>query len=55
MQAQHDKVVAAYTLLAAIGGLDAVTLKLRVRIYNPAEHYELVKDKWFGLRTPDGR
>ena len=55
VQAQHDKVVAAYTLLAALGGLDAETLKLRVHIYNPAEHYELVKDKWFGMRTPDGR
>jgi outer membrane protein len=55
VQAQHDKVVAAYTLLAAIGGLDAVTLRLAVHLYDPAEHYELVKDKWFGLRTPDGR
>jgi outer membrane protein len=55
VQAQHDMVVAAYTLLSAVGGLDAVTLKLRVHLYDPAEHYELVKDKWFGLRTPDGR
>ncbi len=55
VQAQHDRVVAAYTLLSALGGLDAVTLKLRVHLYDPAEHYELVKDKWFGLRTPDGR
>jgi outer membrane protein len=55
VQAQHDKVVAAYTLMAALGGLDAVTLKLRVHLYDAAEHYELVKDKWFGLRTPDGR
>src|SRR5436853_6249504 len=28
VQAQHDKVVAAHTLLGAIGGLDAVTLHL---------------------------
>jgi outer membrane protein len=55
VQAQHDKVVAAYTLLSAMGGLDAVTLKLKVHLYDPAEHYELVRDKWFGLRTPDGR
>jgi len=47
--------IAAYTLLSALGGLDAVTLKLRVHLYDPAKHYELVKDKWFGLRTPDGR
>jgi outer membrane protein len=55
VQAQHDMIVAAYTLLSARGGLDAVTLKLRVHLYDPAEHYELVKDKWFGLRTPDRR
>ena len=55
VQAQHDMTIAAYTLLSALGGLDAVTLKLRVHLYDPAEHYELVKDKWFGLRTPDGR
>jgi outer membrane protein len=55
VQAQHDMVVAAYTLMGALGGLDARTLHLKVRVYDPAEHYELVKDKWFGLRTPDGR
>ena len=55
VQAQHDRVVAAYTLMSALGGLDAATLKLRVHLYDAAEHYELVKDKWFGLRTPDGR
>jgi outer membrane protein len=55
VQAQHDMVVAAYTLMSALGGLDAVTLKLKVHFYDPAEHYELVRDKWFGLRTPDGR
>jgi outer membrane protein len=55
VQAEHDMIVAAYTLLSALGGLDAVTLKLRVHLYDAAEHYELVKDKWFGLRTPDGR
>ena len=47
--------LAAYTLLAAVGALDAQTLRLRVNIYDPSDHYNLVKDKWFGLRTPDGR
>jgi len=23
--------------------------------YKPEEHYNAVKDKWIGLRTPDGR
>jgi outer membrane protein len=49
--AQHDRVVAAYSLLAAIGKLDPVTLSLNVAVYDPSEHY----DEWFGLRTPDGR
>ncbi|MBN8996903.1 MAG: TolC family outer membrane protein [Rhizobiales bacterium] len=55
VQAQHDRVVAAYTLLAAVGGLDARTLRLRVNLYDPSQHYNAVKDKWYGLRTPDGR
>lgn len=53
--AQHDRVIAAYQLLAAAGKLDAATLGLAVKIYDPTDHYDLVKDKWFGLRTPDGR
>jgi outer membrane protein len=55
VRAQRDAVVASYTLLAAIGRLDAVALALKVTPYEPAEHYEQVRDKWFGLRTPDGR
>ncbi len=54
-QAQHDRVVAAYTLLAAIGKLNAEVLRLKVAIYDPTLHYDAVKDKWFGLRTPEGR
>jgi outer membrane protein len=53
--AQRDRVVAAFSLLAAIGGLDAVNLGLPVQRYEPTAHYEQVRDKWFGLRTPDGR
>jgi outer membrane protein len=53
--AQRDKVVAAFALLAATGGLDAANLGLAVRRYEPTHHYEQVRDKWFGLRTPDGR
>ncbi|MEO1103152.1 MAG: transporter, partial [Pseudomonadota bacterium] len=45
----------AYTLLSAIGKLSAARLSLPVAFYDPAEHTDAVKDKWFGLRTPDGR
>jgi outer membrane protein len=55
VRAQRDAVVASYTLLSAIGRLDATSLALNVAPYEPAEHYEQVRDKWFGLRTPDGR
>ena len=53
--AQHNRVVASYTLLADIGRLDAETLGLSVTMYDPVEHYAQVRDKWGGLRTPDGR
>ena len=55
VEAQHDRVIASYTLLAAIGKLDAETLGLNVPIYDPTQHYTQVRDKWGGLRTPDGR
>jgi outer membrane protein len=48
-------VVASYSLLAAIGKLSAAELKLNVAVYNPATHYNQVRDAWHGVRTPDGR
>jgi len=53
--AQHDRVVASYSLLSAVGRLSAAELRLPVSIYDPAVHYYQVRDAWFGLRTPDGR
>jgi outer membrane protein len=55
VEAEHDVVVASYALTSAIGRLSPHRLGLRVAEYNPQEHYDAVKDKWFGLRTPDGR
>jgi outer membrane protein len=52
---ERDVVVASYAILSAVGALSVRTLGLQVREHNPREHYEAVKDKWFGLRTPDGR
>jgi outer membrane protein len=48
-------VVASYGILQATGQLYAGRLGLNVAEYNPEEHYNAVKDKWIGLRTPDGR
>jgi outer membrane protein len=53
--AQHDRVVASYTLLAAVGGLSMQHLGLNVLIYDPQVHYQQVRDAWVGVRTPDGR
>lgn len=53
--AERDIIVAGYALLSAIGRLNAERLELNVVKYEPEEHYIAVKDKWFGLRTPDGR
>nr|WP_306228720.1 MULTISPECIES: TolC family outer membrane protein [unclassified Aurantimonas] len=53
--AQRDEVVASYALLSAVGRLSPERLALGVEPYEPKEHYEAVKDKWYGLRTPDGR
>jgi len=52
---EHDVVVASYAIVNAMGRLTAGRLGLGVAEYKPKEHYEAVKDKWFGLRTPDGR
>lgn len=55
VSAQHDRVVAAYSLLSAIGKLDAASLGLNVVAYDPTDHYHQVRDAWHGVRTPDGR
>ena len=53
--AQHTAVVASYALIAAMGQLTVTSQNLKVAEYRAEEHYEAVKDKWFGLRTVDGR
>jgi outer membrane protein len=52
---ERDVVVASYAILSAVGRLSVDRLGLPVTKYKPEEHYNAVKDKWIGLRTPDGR
>jgi len=52
---ERDVVVASYAILGTVGRLSAGQVGLAVEEYQPKEHYKAVKDKWFGLRTPDGR
>jgi outer membrane protein len=53
--AQRDRVVASYTLLAAVGRLSPQVLGLHVPAYSPVVHYQQVRDSWAGVRNPDGR
>jgi outer membrane protein len=53
--AQHDRVVASYAVLSAVGRLSPQVMNLSTNIYDPSVHYQQVRDSWFGVRTPDGR
>ena len=53
--AEHDQVVNSYSLLSAIGRLNIPTLGLSVAAYDPRVHFDQVKNKWIGLRTPSGQ
>ena len=53
--AQHDRVVASYAVLSAVGRLSPQVLNLPTSTYDPSVHYQQVRDSWYGVRTPDGR
>jgi outer membrane protein len=53
--AQHDRVVASYAVLNAMGRLSPQVLNLATVTYDPGVHYHQVRDSWGGVRTPDGR
>ena len=53
--AEHDQVVYSYALLSAVGRLNVPALGLAVEEYDPRVHFDQVKSKWIGLRTPDGK
>jgi outer membrane protein len=53
--AQHDRVVASYTLLSAVGELNLPKLGITIPLYDPMVHYQQVRDAWIGVRIPDGR
>jgi outer membrane protein len=53
--AQHDRVVASYAVLNAIGRLSPIVLNLPTTVYDPSIHYHQVRDAWYGVRIPDGR
>ena len=53
--AQRNRVVASYAVVQAMGRLTARTLALSVAQYSAKQHFDQVKDLWYGVRTPDGR
>ncbi|PJG56496.1 channel protein TolC [Bradyrhizobium forestalis] len=53
--AQHDRVVASYSVLSAVGRLSPQVLGLPTTTYDASVHYHQVRDSWAGVRTPDGR
>jgi outer membrane protein len=53
--AQHDRVVASYSVLTTVGRLSPQVMNLPTMTYDPSVHYQQVRDSWAGVRTPDGR
>ncbi len=51
LQSQRDEVVAAFTLVNAVGRLSARDLGLEVVFYDPDRNLNAVKDKFFGFGT----
>lgn len=54
VRAQRDELVASYQLLSAVGKLTARDLGLGVTLYDPREHYNEVRDKFFGGTSQGG-
>jgi len=52
VQALRNRIISEYSLYSAIGRLDAQSLGLSVPYYDPIEHYDIVKNKFWGLRPP---
>ncbi len=54
---RRDVIVTSFTVLGAIGRLNADELKLTDTTYDPEEHYEDVQRKWWGISIThvDGR
>jgi len=46
---RRNTIVAAYSLLSAVGRLDANTLGVASHVYDPQEHYAEVRRKWWGI------
>jgi outer membrane protein len=54
---QRDVIVNSYSLISAVGRLNAQELGLTSAVYDPDAHYHEVRRKWFGISIThaDGR
>ncbi|WMS41454.1 TolC family outer membrane protein [Acuticoccus sp. MNP-M23] len=55
VEAIRQRDAAGFAILSATGDLSIGMFGLNVLPYDPRQHYAAVKDKWSGMRTPDGR
>ncbi|KMO28293.1 channel protein TolC [Methylobacterium variabile] len=53
--AQRDRVVGSYQVVQTVGRLTTRFVAIPVAQYSAKQHYDQVKDLWYGVRTPDGR
>ena len=51
---RRNLVVASYTLLSTIGRLNAQELGVTGLVYDPEEHYQEVRNKWFDISITHG-
>jgi TolC family type I secretion outer membrane protein len=52
VRAQHDEIVAAFQVIAAVGRLNAMAIELGVPRYDEKAYYNQVRDKFWGLEPP---
>ncbi|SDH65276.1 TolC family outer membrane protein [Roseospirillum parvum] len=48
VEAQRDEALTSFQLLSAIGRMTAAGLGLGTGLYDPGQHYDEVRDQWFG-------
>ncbi|HEY0527109.1 MAG TPA: TolC family outer membrane protein [Stellaceae bacterium] len=49
VRAQHDEIVSEFQLVASVGRLTAIDLRLPVALYDVDKHYQEVRNKWIGF------
>lgn len=50
---EHDRTVALYQLLAAMGDLTPENLQIKAQPYDAVAHYDKVKNAWFGTHVDE--